>query len=234
MQSRWEPSFERDLPRGVHNVFPFVNRTPIAFAVSLCCLVASARLPVSGAAAPAAVSSPELDVSTVKFATVHPSVGVQGNWLEADISLDARPAPSSLTHMISRVKVTLTVGFELPAPAGGERKLEFYRATAECVALEAGRADVRFYLPPELVKRDQLFGEPKYWGVELMAAGKPIPTGRNGYSATLPTAENRKNFLTRAVTTALANDGLLIPQYLTPFANDYPRSTPSFVRREGP
>jgi hypothetical protein len=134
--------------------------------------------------------------------------------------------------MVSRVRVALAMEFELPAAAGSERRTEFFRADAECVALEAGRADVRFYLPPELVKRDQLHGDPRWWGVELTADGKPFAAGRTAYSTNLAAADSRKNFQARAGTAAAANDGLLQPQYLTPFANDYPRATPSFVRRE--
>ncbi|MCX6951051.1 MAG: hypothetical protein NTV51_02520, partial [Verrucomicrobia bacterium] len=175
----------------------------------------------------------EVDVSSVKFGNLRAPNGTTGNWLEADIALEARPAPGSVGRMVGRVRVTLTLGFELPAPAGGERRLEFYRAEAECVALEAGRADVRFYLPPELVKRDQLHGDPKYWGVELAVGGRALPAGRAAYATTLVTADARKSFQARALSAAGANDGLLVPQYLSPFVNEYPRATPSFVRRDG-
>jgi hypothetical protein len=181
----------------------------------------------------------EVEVTTVRFANVRVPAnlssggGSSGAWLEADIALNVKPPAGSPGQMLSRVRVSLLVGFELPAVAGGERRLEHYRAEAECVALEAGRADVRFYLPPELVKRDQLHGEPKYWGVELAVGGKTVTAGRTAYSTTLAGAEARKNFQTRAGQAAAANDGLLQPQYLTPFAHEYPRATPTFVRREG-
>ena len=175
----------------------------------------------------------EVEVSGVKFATVRPPNGGNGTWLEADIALNVRPAPGSVGTMVSRVHVTLTLGFELPGGAGGERRIDHYRAEAECVALDAGRADVRFYLPPELVKRDQLHGEPKYWGVEVAVAGRPVPAGHAAYSTTLATADQRKNFQARATTAAAPNDGLLQPQYCTLFTGEYPRATPSFVRREG-
>jgi hypothetical protein len=134
--------------------------------------------------------------------------------------------------MVSRVRVSLLVGCELPALAGGERRTEYYRADAECVALEAGRADVRFYLPPEIVKRDQLHGDPKYWQVDVTAGGRPQPAGRASASPALANADARKNFQSRASTAAAPNDGLMLPQYLTPFSGEYPRATPSFVRRE--
>ncbi len=175
----------------------------------------------------------DVEVTSVRFTNLRAPTGSPGNWFEAAIALLVKPPAGSPGQMVSRVRVTLLLGFELPAPAGGERRLEHYRAEAECVALEAGRADVRFYLPPELVKRDQLHGEPKYWGVELTAAGKAVPPVRGAYASTLPGAEQRKAFQAKGGQAAAASDGILLPQYLTPFANEYPRATPSFLRREG-
>lgn len=175
----------------------------------------------------------EVEVTTVRFANLRAPTGSNGTWMEADVQLIVRPGPAAPRDIVSRVRVALLVGFELPASAGSERRIEHYRAEAECVALEAGRADVRFYLPAELVKRDQLHGDPKYWGVELAVAGKVLQAGRSAYSPALGSADQRKNFQTRGGAAAAANDGLLQPQYLTPFVNEYPRATPSFVRREG-
>ena len=186
---------------------------------------------IAACSTPAAASE-EVEVTTVKFTNVRAPNGVPGTWVEADLTLNVHPAPGTPGLMVGRVKVALLVGFELPALAGGERRLQHYRAEAECVALDAGRANVRFYLPPELVKRDQLHGDPKYWGVELAVAGKPLPAARAAYSSALASAEQRKNFQAKAGAAAAANDGILVPQYLTPYAHEYPRATPSFVRRE--
>ncbi len=193
---------------------------------------------MTGCCAVLAATAQDVEVTGVKFANVRPPAnlssagGATGAWFEADVALVVKPPAGSPGQMVSRVRVSLLVGFELPGSAGGERRLEHYRAEVECVALEPGRADVRFYLPPELVKRDQLHGDPKYWGVELAVAGKPATPGRAAYSATLATADQRKNFQTRAGQLAAPNDGILQPQFLTPFVNEYPRATPSFVRRE--
>jgi hypothetical protein len=173
-------------------------------------------------------------VTSVRFTNVRAPNNAPGNWLEADIALTVRPAPGSPGQMVSRVKVSLLCAFDMPGPAGGERRLEHYRAEAECVALEAGRADIRFYLPPEIVKRDQLHGDPKYWGIEVNAAGRPVPAAKAAYSSTLGSPDARKNFQTKGSTAAAGNDGLLQPQFLTPFASEYPRATPTFVRREAP
>jgi hypothetical protein len=188
-------------------------------------------LALSPESAGAASSPAPVEVTSTKFMKVRAPNGASGTWWEATLVLTARPMAGSPAQMVSRVRVVLTLAFELPALAGGERRLDFYRAEAECVALEPGRAEVRFFLPAELVKRDQLPSEPKYFGVELAVEGRPVPAGRAAYSAGLASPEARKSFQQRAQAAAAANEGLLLPQFLTPFANEYPRSTPSFVRK---
>ena len=179
----------------------------------------------------ASAAAQEVEVTSVKFLNLRAPNGSAGNWLEADIVLEARPA-SGPARMVTRVRVAFTAAFELPALAGGERRLEHYRCEAECVALEPGRASVRFYLPPEIVKRDQLHGDPKFWSVELSAGGRALASGRASFSPALASAEARKSFQSRATAAAAPNEGMLQPQYLTPFAGQYPRDTPSFVRRD--
>ncbi len=178
------------------------------------------------------MAAQEVNVTAVKFTNLRAPNGGTGNWLESDITLNVRPAAGSPGQMVARVRVAVLLGFELPAQAGSERHTEYYRAEAECVALESGRVDVRFFLPPEIVKRDQLHGDPKVWTVEVTAGGRVQMPGHANASSALANADARKSFQSRAGSAAPANDGLLLPQYLTPFAGEYPRATPSFVRRE--
>lgn len=200
----------------------FVPYIPRWFAVVVV-LFASATLAVAQ----------EVEVTTVKFTNVRAPTGSNGTWLETEITLNVKPVVGNPSQMVSRVRVSLLLGFELPAMAGGERRLEHFRAEAECPAIEPGRAYIRFYLPPEIVKRDQLHGDPKYWGIELAVAGKSVPAARAAYATALASGEQRKNFQTKAAMAATANDGVLQPQFLTPFVNEYPRATPSFLRRDG-
>ena len=184
-------------------------------------------------AAGARLAAQEVDVTSVKFANLRAPNGAVGNWFEAEIAVNVRPAPASPGQMVSRVRVTLTLGMESPGSAGGERRTEYYRAEAECVALEAGRSSVRFYLPPEIVKRDQLHGDPKFWTVAIASGGRAQVLSRSAAANALAAPESRKGFDSRAAAGAPANDGLLQPQFLTPFAAEYPRATPSFVRHDG-
>jgi len=173
----------------------------------------------------------EAEVGAVRFNLARPSVGAAGAWYEAEVQLNVRPAPGSAGQMLSRVRVKLLLGFDV-FPAGGAKQLQCYRAEAEAVALGPGRASVRFYLPPEIVQRDAVRGDARYWVAEVTVAGRPQPAGRARQAPALADAAARRVFLEKAAASAAANDGILLPQYLTPFAFDYAGDTPSFVRRE--
>ena len=173
-----------------------------------------------------------VEVSVSRFGSARAPGGATEPWFEAELVLAVNVPPDSGSRAISRVGVALTLGWELLATAGGARRIDYYRAEAECVALETGRANVRFYLPPELVKRDQLRGTPKLWAVDLTVAGRAIPSAKANQAAALADGSARRAFLSTAAAAAASNVGLLLPQYLTPFAGEYPRATPSFVRRE--
>jgi hypothetical protein len=134
--------------------------------------------------------------------------------------------------MVSRVRVQLSVGVESPALTGSNARTEYYRAEVECLALPSGRSEVRFYFPPEWVKLDQLQGAPRQWAVELAVAGRAVAPVRAASATALAEAAARRAFLDAALAGAPVNDGWLQPQYLTPFAQEYPRSTVTFVRRE--
>jgi hypothetical protein len=125
----------------------------------------------------------DVEVSLVRFATLRAPNQASDAWFEAEVVLNVAPPPASPGRMVNRVRVALSLGWELPGSANSPRRVEYYRAEAECVALEAGRADVRFYLPPELVKRDQLHGAPRFWTVDLAAGGRPLSAARTASSA---------------------------------------------------
>jgi hypothetical protein len=188
---------------------------------------------VLGLVVVSAAAAEVVEVSVVRFGSARPPVGATEPWFEAEVVLAVAVPPDS-SRAISRVGVALTLGWELPATPNGARRTDYYRAEAECVALETGRASVRFYLPPELVKRDQLRGTPRLWSVDFSVSGRPVPSTKASQAAALVDSAARRAFQGAAAVAAPANAGLLLPQYLTPFAAEYPRATPSFVRRETP
>lgn len=193
-----------------------------------CVLACVLALPWAGAAPG---PGPAVEVMSLRTNRVRPPNG--GNpWLQTTLALNVRPPGGATSPVVSAVRVALLMAFDLPGPAGAPRRAQAYAATVECVALEPGRVEVRFYLPPEILKRDQIRADPSFWGVELTAEGEALPAARTAYSANLGAPAARTDFQRRWAAAAAANDGILQPQHLTPFALEYPRATPSVVRRE--
>lgn len=177
---------------------------------------------------------PPVEVAGVKF---NPVRAGSGTWYETEVEIQARPGIAvDNKQFINRVKVTLNLGiFSVKAPAGSKVPDAYYRASAEAIAIEAtgGRSVFRFYLPPEIVKRDQITGDQKFYLIELFVDGKPLPLTKNHVpAATFSKPEIVESFRAKVTGEAGANDGILLPQYLTPFANAGSPPPPSFIRVE--
>jgi hypothetical protein len=178
------------------------------------------------AVAAAKISANAIEVTGVRFASATHGNNSANSWNETEIEINVKPAATKGdSRFANRVRITLTI-----AADGPENALVYYRATAEAVALQEGRSKVRFYLPPEIVRRDTLRTEPKLWAVDIVAAGQPMTSSRLAANMSTPAA--RADFLKKAAASAPANDGILVPQYLTPFAFDIDRPSPAFVRAE--
>ncbi|AHF89439.1 hypothetical protein OPIT5_03325 [Opitutaceae bacterium TAV5] len=206
------------LPQVIRRIVPF-------FVVAA---VAAVAQPVPGGAEG---SKKTVEVSNVRFNKVR-GPGSSDQWLESEVELNVKAPGSGSDRFLNRVRVTLNLAVEVtPAPKDGPA-IQLYRSSAEAVALENGRSWVRFYLPPEIVKRDGVPANPKYYLVSLAVDGAEVPRealGRAAISSGLPNAET---FMTEIAGKAGANDGLLQPQYLTPFLTDSSKKTSTFIRRE--
>ncbi len=194
-----------------------------------CALLFSVVAPASAqTAAPAPI-----EVNTVRFNTVRSG---SSSWYEAEIEVQPKgPQPVDNRNFINRVKVTLNLGiFSVKAPQSAKVPDTFYRASAEAVAVEAtgGKTVFRFYLPPEIVKRDQITGDQRFYLVELFVDGKALPLTKSNVSSTMNSSALVEGFRNKASSEAGANDGILLPQYLTPFAYVGSPPAPSFIRNE--
>jgi hypothetical protein len=197
----------------------------------LSALLALAVVPSRAADAPAGMAAtpstkPAVEVSNVSFDS---PVGA-GNalpWQEVSVEVKVNSGTKEQKEFVNRVRVTLTLGTEVTV---GAKRIDFYRASVEAVSLEVGpKAVFRFYLPPEIVKRDSLHGETKYYAVELSVAGQTMNPSHFSSSPSIP---NVLTFLAKAASDATPNDGILLPQMLTPFAHDNTKPAPTFVRPE--
>lgn len=172
-------------------------------------------------------STGEAAVVGVQFSLAQPPNAAASNpWHETTVILEARPGADDPGRMLSRVRVSLLIGCEI---ATANKRTEYYRAQGELVALAPGRAEVRFYLPPEIVRRDSVRGEPRFWVAEVSVAGRSSQSHER-VSASLTRAAARQAFNHAISREAARNDGILVAQPFTPFAWDHPAGSPTFVR----
>lgn len=169
-----------------------------------------------------------IEVGQVRFSLQRAPGNTTEYWQEFAIELQARTGRENLGRVTDRLTVKAYLGYD-HAVAGGKREWEFFRATAELVGLRNGRNVVRFYLPPEILKRDEVQGAPKYWAVELVGEGMEVAPTRRNYSAALNNESVLSQFMDQVAHAGAQNDGMLQPQHLTPFALEYPNATPTVL-----
>jgi hypothetical protein len=166
----------------------------------------------------------EAEVSNMRFDRVRPG------WYMVDVEVDVKAAAENTSRYVNRVGVTLSIGFRILT--GGER-FAFYRAIATAVTIQQGKANFRFYLPPEVTARDSLTSSaPDFWAVDLTVDGKEMPRSRRQVSTSLPDPERLNAFLGRVSAESRGNEGVLVPEFQTPFfAVPDPRGAPSYLRQ---
>jgi len=179
-------------------------------------------------AAPAVLKSEEVEVSAVKFS----SARFGGDtWIEADVEVEARPGGKIISgQFVDRVRVILSLGSE-GTDDKGAKTFVFFRSSAEILTLEAGKANVRFYFAPEAVKRDKLSPAFKFYVAEVEVGGQAQRQAKPSFSAAFTNAASIQTFLTKATSESAPNEGLLMPQFLSPFAADPQKRAPTFSRK---
>lgn len=174
------------------------------------------------------VAGATVEIRSVQFNSARPPNGGDA-WLEAVVELNIFTAGDSGAYARFADRVRISLSLSVRKRGDG---FEFFRSSAEAVSLEAGRAAVRFYLPPEIVAREQISSDPFAYLVEVALGGRPV--GGDGgalASSVLSSPEVLRNFKDRVAQAAPLNDGILVPQYDSPFAASYGGDTPSYVRR---
>ena len=177
-------------------------------------------------------------VNQVRFAKekLHQAAGL-GHWLEVEVEIEGGPNPDPNAfnrRFVDNVRVFLGLGFSLESRPRLEKAFRFFRAEARLPTIEEGdRKSIFFYLPSEIVERDQLREKPFAYLVELSVGGQPLATRRGNTSSNLENARQVAHFRQRLETQAIKNDGILLPIYHTPFQRDSRKSqvSPAFVHK---
>ncbi len=196
----------------------FVITRWLAGVAALPCLLTFAQAPTERGEVSADVSVRNVRIERVREA---------GGWLEAGVHLAVSPGAGGVRYA-DRVKIAVSMAYETDRTR--DAALRCYRAEVEVITLPTGTSVVRFYLPPEVVERDHVRSEDLHWLVELSQGGHPVPLAPAAVSASLRNPERLDRFRARVASDAPVNEGILVPQYLTPFAHDPRRPAPTCVR----
>lgn len=179
----------------------------------------------------ASEANAQAEISAVKFSAARPDSGGD-SWLEILIEMNIKPGGKQLSgQFLDRVRVTLSLGVEVVGTSEAPG-LAYYQSSAEIITVESGKTAVRFYLPPEVLKRDKVRGEPKFYLVEVDAGGTAQTPSTANVSKSINSPSLLSGFKNRLNTERARTEGVLMPQYLTPFATDSRRPFPTFFRRE--
>lgn len=164
----------------------------------------------------------ELEILKVDFGLVD-QAGASDPWFEIAVAISVERGDGEAganPRFADNIDVSLSLATQ--SEQGGGSRFAFYSATAEYPTLEVGRHMIRFYLPPELVKRDRVRGEP--FGFEAQVrSGESILSAI--VSRKLEAASALESF--RARIASSAEEGLLRLQNETPFGLASPRDTPN-------
>jgi hypothetical protein len=200
---------------------------PLVWVVAVACVAA-----VPTAIGQAAAGSSEVSVRSVKFNYIRVD-GAQGTSLEAEVELDVRGsgAAGRNPRFVDNVRVALMLAVQGRGRTGAE--FQYYYAEAEVVTLEAGTRTMRFYLPPEIVKRDSLSGEPYAYSVELAVGGGVISPQRASISETLRDRARYDVFVQKVTEARATTDGILVPQHQFMTGLRDGRETPAVIRKAG-
>ncbi|MDX2108836.1 MAG: hypothetical protein SFY80_01210 [Verrucomicrobiota bacterium] len=157
-------------------------------------------------------------VRSIRFDTIPENNG-RGHWFETAVEVVAERNPSPEAYNPDFVdSVGVNVGLATQSANGAENRLKFYRSTVTLATLEQGRSVfVRFYLPPEIVKRDKVRGEPAAVMVELMVNGMPLEVHTENTTGLITNADRLDVFRKRLAEEAAPNDGILLPFHRSPF-----------------
>lgn len=156
-----------------------------------------------------------------------------GDWLECTIEVEVRRDSQDATRKnpsyVDDLVIKLMLGVESETESG--KSFEFFRSQASLVSLKEGRHYVRFYLPPEIVERDRIRNEVHSFMVQVIRSGLPV---FETVSRQLERPQVQASFLKRIEEESARNDGILLPQFKTPFFTAYSRETPSYRDLETP
>lgn len=163
--------------------------------------------------------------------------------MQVEVQANATVDPKSVKRWVDKVKVTVTQIYKTDSAKFED--WNYYRSAATVLTLEVGKPrSVLFYLPGDIVKRDNLRKEPDYYFVQLEVGGaeSPLFDAKGALLAEQSRAVHReiakKDLYDKAKDAAdrgvVNTPGILRPQYLLILPDAVPAvpASPEFIRED--
>ncbi|MDR2429653.1 MAG: hypothetical protein LBD14_01925 [Puniceicoccales bacterium] len=224
--------------------------TPIFYRLAALCGMLLFQASALAQQQPAAAGRAAVEVKAVRFAQTKVSNTVLVPMTRVEVQILAKENARLLEDpkaivpnksWVDKIKVTVTIAYELPAArkaaSGGaaaslEDRYAFYRSSVTIMTMEKNSTgSVFFYLPGEIVKRDQLKQEPYAYAIDLEVDGTSLPPSKSSVSRLLLAEAQYKAFKEMADRGVLSTTGVLRPQYLVA-TEALPASTPTLIRED--
>lgn len=197
----------------------------------------------------AAKASAPVEILDVKF-TAAPVLGVREPMNRMEVNLRAlhnakllkdKNAVVPNPKWVDKIKVTVTTAYKAPAykkaqkagaAAGDLEPFIYYRSSATILTMEEnGSGSVYFYLPGEIIKRDQLQKEPFMWMVSVEADGEEVAPTLKMFSKNIRTEHDMKTFKEEADRGVSETTGIFRAQYQV-FDMKVPSNSLTLVRED--
>jgi len=147
-------------------------------------------------------------------------LGAPDDWIRYGIELRAQENPTDEdADWVNNIKVTFSIAYEDSENAG---TFHWYQSEVEILTLEiAKERSIYFYLPWDIVERDNLPDDPYGWTIELSVDGRRLPLQTENFSRTIGSQEVLTSFQNGVQQNAEKNAGALRPQYFVPMQRDH-------------
>lgn len=189
-------------------------------------------LAITTAQAQGTTDEPSVAVARIDFDDTDFGGASPEDWIRVRVELEAQrnPNPESKTpNWVDDIEVTLNLAYQ---DRDNDREFHCYRSEATILTLEIGeRRPIFFYLPWDIVERDNFDREPFGYLVELRVGGEELPITKDNTSRTINKREALEGFRSIMQQNAPNNEGVLRPQYLVYPEREHSQS-PTFKRIE--
>ena len=131
------------------------------------------------------------------------------------------------SQYVDNVKLIFTAGYKL---LRGPKKFSYYQTEVSIATLEQGKTKrLAFFMPADIVERDDLDREPDFWTVDFEVNGELLGMEKNRTSSSIKDAKTLEQFKSAYGSEIIATQGIMVPAHLSPYGYGFGERDPAPV-----